>query len=155
MTSMLLLLDLALVALIVVIGFIGGWCAHWYEARRRLERSQRDHRLAREVLGNLQRLIDNVSSDMGEHGDYLLRTWFPPTAKGLTAASLSRREREWTGLEVLAREQRGDQGFVEFKARCRDSDNQQHVVHEKSIFQRSAGRWLYVGGDVTTSTPSQ
>jgi len=71
MTSILLLLDLAFVALIVVIGFIGGWCAHWYEARRRLEHSRRDHQTAQEVLGNLQRLIDNVSADMGEHSDYL------------------------------------------------------------------------------------
>jgi len=88
---------------------------------------------------------------LGDHGDYLLRTWFPPTAKGLTAAMLSRRERDWTGLEVLTREQRGDQGFVEFKARYRDGDGAEHVMHEKSVFQRSGGRWLYVGGEVNST----
>jgi diguanylate cyclase len=70
-TSFLLLLDLAFVALIIGVGFIGGWCAHWYEARRRLEHSQRDHQMAQAVLGNLQRLIDSVSADMGQHSSCL------------------------------------------------------------------------------------
>jgi SEC-C motif-containing protein len=88
---------------------------------------------------------------LGGHGDYLLRTWFPPTARGLTAPELSQRSGEWLQLDVLARQQRGDKGFVEFRARYRDSDGREQVMHEKSVFQRSAGRWLYVGGEVSSA----
>lgn len=88
---------------------------------------------------------------LGGHGDYLLRTWFPPTAQGLTAPELSQRSREWLQLDVIARQQRGDKGFVEFRARYRDRDGREQVMHEKSVFQRSAGRWLYVGGEVSSA----
>ena len=86
---------------------------------------------------------------LGGHGDYLLRTWFPPTARGLTAPELSQRSCEWLQLEVLAKQQRGDKGLVEFRARYRDSAGREQVMQEKSVFQRSTGRWLYVGGEVS------
>jgi SEC-C motif-containing protein len=88
---------------------------------------------------------------LGGHGEYLLRTWFPATARGLTAAALSRRDCEWLALEVLGKKQRGDQGLVEFKARYRDREHREEVLHEKSVFQRSGGRWLYVGGEVSSA----
>ena len=88
---------------------------------------------------------------LGGHGEYLLRTWFPATAGGLTEQALSRRDCEWIGLEVIARQQRGDKGIVEFRARYRDGDGREQVMHEKSVFQRLAGRWLYVGGEVNSS----
>ncbi|MEH6637227.1 MAG: YchJ family metal-binding protein, partial [Halioglobus sp.] len=53
---------------------------------------------------------------LGNHGQYLLQTWFPATAKGLSVASLSQRSCDWTRLEVLDKSQQGDQGFVEFNA---------------------------------------
>lgn len=89
---------------------------------------------------------------LGGHGHYLLATWFPPTARGLTPRQLSRRDREWTRLEIIAREQHGDQGWVEFRAYYLESGGAQQVMHEKSVFQRSGGRWFYVGGEVS-STP--
>ena len=85
---------------------------------------------------------------LGNHGDYLLRTWFPATAGSLTAQALSERDREWVKLEVLARGQQGDSGHVEFKAWYRDQHGALQLMREKSIFQRIAGRWLYVGGEV-------
>jgi SEC-C motif-containing protein len=88
---------------------------------------------------------------LGGHGDYLLRTWFPATAGGLTAQALSQRDCEWLGLEILARQQQGDQGMVEFRARYRDGGGREQVMHEKSVFQRLAGRWLYVGGEINSS----
>ncbi|MEE4144556.1 MAG: YchJ family metal-binding protein [Halieaceae bacterium] len=88
---------------------------------------------------------------LGGHGDYLLRTWFPATARGLTAQTLSRRDCEWTRLEVLAKQQRGDKGMVEFRAHYRDAGGREQVMHEVSVFQRLAGRWLYVGGEVDSS----
>ena len=88
---------------------------------------------------------------LGQHGQYLLRTWFPATAGGLNVEDLSQRDREWTRLEVLAKQQRGDQGFVEFKAWYRDQNGLEQFMHERSVFQRSAGRWFYVGGEVDSS----
>lgn len=91
---------------------------------------------------------------LGNRGEYLLRTWFPPTATGLTAEMLSRRDNQWLRLEVLAKHQSGDKGFVEFNAWYRDSGGRERVLHEKSVFQRSGGRWLYVGGEVDSSPGS-
>ena len=88
---------------------------------------------------------------LGNRGEYLLRTWFPATAGGLTAEMLSRRGHQWLRLEVLAKRQSGDKGFVEFNAWYRDGDGREQVLHEKSVFQRSGGRWLYVGGEVDSS----
>mgnify|MGYP002713162114 CR=1 FL=1 len=84
----------------------------------------------------------------GGFGDYLLRTWFPATAQGLTAAQLSRKECDWLRLEVLTHTQQGNQGTVEFKAYYRDSRGESKILHEKSVFQRIGKRWFYVGGEV-------
>ena len=91
---------------------------------------------------------------LGDYGEYLLQTWFPATAKDLTAQELSLRSSDWVRLEVLSKSQDGDQGFVEFNAWFRRGSGAEQVLHEKSIFQRSGGRWLYVGGEVN-STPDQ
>ena len=91
---------------------------------------------------------------LGDHGEYLLRTWFPATARGLTAEELSQRSCEWLGLDIVAKEQKGDQGVVEFKARFRDENGARQVMHEKSVFQRIGGSWLYVGGEVSSSEES-
>lgn len=85
---------------------------------------------------------------LGDYGDYLLQTWFPATARGLTAEALSRRECEWEKLEVLHKSQNGDQGFVEFKAWYKNASGESQLLHEKSVFQRIGGRWLYVGGEI-------
>ena len=87
---------------------------------------------------------------LGDHGEYLVRTWFPPTARGLTAEALSQRSCEWMGLEIVAKEQKGDQGMVEFKAGFRDENGVRQIMHEKSVFQRIGGSWLYVGGEVSS-----
>ena len=88
---------------------------------------------------------------LGNYGDYLLETWFPATAQGLTAQSLSLRNCEWLELELLEKSQTADQGTVEFNAWYRDTSGEKQVLHEKSVFQRVNGRWLYVGGEVDTT----
>lgn len=87
---------------------------------------------------------------LGGYGEYLLSTWFPATASGLSVPSLSERTVNWNGLEVLGKSQTGDDGMVEFIAQFRDADGEQQAMHEKSIFKRVQGRWLYVGGEVLT-----
>ena len=79
--------------------------------------------------------------------DYLFRTWHPRTrpddvspAPGIT----------WVGLEVIGADAGGpsdETGTVEFRARFSDADGE-HVLHETSRFERRAGRWVYVDGDV-------
>lgn len=81
------------------------------------------------------------------HLDHVFRTWHPRTrpsdlspAPGLT----------WLGLEVLGTVDGGpadDSGEVEFRARFRAPDGE-HVLHERSRFQRRAGRWVYVDGEI-------
>jgi len=87
---------------------------------------------------------------LGDHGDYLLRTWFPATARGLNEEALSRRSCDWTRLEILAKSQDGDRGLVEFNAWFRQGGGEEKLLHEKSVFQRMGGRWFYVGGEVSS-----
>lgn len=83
---------------------------------------------------------------LGGHGQYLLDTWFPATARGLDAADLSIVTVKWQKLEVISKSQRGDEGHVEFKAYFTEgSDGAPQVMHEHSEFRRVAGRWYYVG----------
>ena len=79
--------------------------------------------------------------------DYVFRTWHPRTRPddvendpGLT----------WEGLEVLGAPDGGVgdvTGVVEFRARYRTRDGG-GTMHETSSFERRAGRWVYVDGDV-------
>lgn len=87
---------------------------------------------------------------LGGYGEYLLASWFPATAGGLSAEELSRRNVFWKKLELLSKSQKGDDGFVEFKAwfSKEEKNNTLEVMHERSVFKRNQGRWYYVGGEV-------
>lgn len=72
--------------------------------------------------------------------DYLFRTWHPRTRPDDVSSDP---QVTWTGLDVRRSEAEGDRGTVEFVA--------SHVggsMHEVSRFERRAGRWFYVDGDV-------
>ena len=70
------------------------------------------------------------------NADHLFRTWHPRTRPDdVTSGARTR----WTGLEVL----RADDETVEFVAHW-DGGR----MHEVSRFERRAGRWFYVDGDV-------
>jgi SEC-C motif-containing protein len=79
--------------------------------------------------------------------DYVFRTWHPRTrpadlspVPGVT----------WVRLEVLRAVDGGpldDAGTVEFRAWFLDPDGEQ-VMHETGRFERRAGWWVYVDGDV-------
>lgn len=88
---------------------------------------------------------------LGNYGQYLLDTWFPATAAGLTADSLSEKNMNWVKLEVLSKSQTGDNATVEFNACYREPDSDVLLtMHEVSVFKRVSGLWLYVGGEVST-----
>ena len=86
---------------------------------------------------------------LGGHGEYLLATWFAPMTRGLAAEALSEKTVDWVKLEVLGKSQKGDSGTVEFRAWFREPEQDAlQAMHELSTFQRTGGRWFYVGGEV-------
>lgn len=84
---------------------------------------------------------------VGDEG-YLLRTWHPrtrPESLRLDPGHL------WTGLEILATTAGGvgeTNGSVLYRARSRGRGGPDSMT-ELSRFQRRAGRWVYVDGDIT------
>ena len=87
---------------------------------------------------------------LGGYGDYLLATWFAATSGVLTVEELSKKMVDWVRLEVLSSKQTGDKATVEFNAYYREPDQLDvQIMHETSVFQRSAGRWFYVGVEVS------
>lgn len=86
---------------------------------------------------------------LGNYGEYLLDTWFPATAQGISIEELSLPAIQWTKLEVLNKSQQGDEGTVEFNAYYVDGDNNIDIMHELSEFKRVNGKWLYVGKQIT------
>lgn len=83
---------------------------------------------------------------LGGHENYLLETWHPATASGLTVESLAATKIQWRGLAILNFNQQGDEGTVEFQAQFIGGDGKPGVHHEVSRFVRVQGKWLYVDG---------
>lgn len=81
------------------------------------------------------------------HTDHVFRTWHPRTRPDdVTSAPTT-----WLGLDVLRTEAGGPDdktGVVEFVARYEGAAGVQRL-HEVSTFERRAGRWVYVEGEVT------
>ncbi|MDG0968960.1 MAG: YchJ family metal-binding protein [Porticoccaceae bacterium] len=88
-----------------------------------------------------------VAYALGGHGNYLLKTWFPPMAKMLSEAQLSKKTQDWQGLEVIESGTNGSEGWVEFKATFNEA-GQIQIMHERSVFTFVAGKWFYIGGDI-------
>jgi len=87
---------------------------------------------------------------LGGYGEYLMATWFPASAQGLTVEALSEKTLDWRGLTVLSSSQQGDKGTVEFTAKFCSSpeSDDMEIMHEVSEFVRIQSRWFYVGGEV-------
>jgi SEC-C motif-containing protein len=79
--------------------------------------------------------------------DYVFRTWHPRTRPDDVENDTTL---TWEGLEVLRTEDGGADdhtGGVEFRASYRTPVGA-GAMHETSRFERRAGRWVYVDGDV-------
>lgn len=64
-------------------------------------------------------------------------------------------ESEWLGLEILGTEAGGagdEQGIVEFVARFRSKDGEEHAHQERSLFVKENGRWLFQEGHTPQQT---
>jgi len=80
--------------------------------------------------------------------NYLLSTWAVITRPNVL--DLSGDRTVWQKLEIISTQlgQEGDsEGWVEFKAHYQ-RDSASHLMHERSYFQHTSGRWHYVDGDV-------
>lgn len=74
--------------------------------------------------------------------DYVFRTWHPRTRPPSVASAVA-----WAGLEIVRTVDGGpddERGSVEFVATAPDQR-----LHEVSRFERRAGRWVYLDGDVS------
>ena len=85
---------------------------------------------------------------LGGHQEYLLKTWHPATARSVSLAHLDAPGHEWKGLEIIDAIQKGDLGRVEFKATYSEHGGPDRIHHEKSVFHRLDGTWLYLEGEV-------
>ena len=77
------------------------------------------------------------------NGEYLFRTWHPRTRPADVTADP---DIAWTGLRVidtLAGGPDDDFGEVEFTAHY-ESGGRAGRLHERSRFERRAGRWFYL-----------
>lgn len=77
--------------------------------------------------------------------DYLFRTWHPRTRPPRVTVDL---ETTWRGLDIsdVVDGEAGDQrGEVEFTARYVTA-GRPGALHERSRFERRAGRWFYLDG---------
>ncbi len=77
--------------------------------------------------------------------DYLFRTWHPRTRPSAVSVDP---DVIWTGLDVVDIDAGGiedDHGEVEFHAHYTAS-GQDEVLSERSLFERRAGRWVYIDG---------
>lgn len=75
--------------------------------------------------------------------DYLFRTWHPRTRPSDVTVDPAI---SWTGLEVTDVVDGGpddERGVVEFTARFASADRADSM-HERSRFERRAGRWFYL-----------
>lgn len=85
----------------------------------------------------------------GTHREFLIRSWHPATARSISIADLTNDNYRWQGLEIVSAEQKGDFGRVEFKASYREGDDGPlQIHHERAVFHRIKGLWLYLEGDV-------
>ena len=66
----------------------------------------------------------------------------------MTAENLSIRSTNWASLEIVSKSQKGNDGFVEFKACYFDDVGTEKTHHEHSRFSRINGRWFYTTGEV-------
>jgi SEC-C motif domain protein len=82
--------------------------------------------------------------------DHIVRTHQPAAGEEIDRDAVERfsRESEWEGLSIVATDRGGpddSEGEVEFIARYRAA-GREHAHHERAIFRRVEGRWMFIDG---------
>ena len=84
---------------------------------------------------------------LGGYGRYIYDTWFNPQQLSLSPESLDDSDNEWLSLEIVSKSQKGNEGYVEFKAHY-ISQGQVGCLHESSKFIRENSNWFYLSGKI-------
>ena len=81
------------------------------------------------------------------NGRYLVDTAVPENRYEADVALIEEHSRHtrWLSLQIISSSESGDEGMVEFKAFYEENGGIK-VLHEKSRFIKSDGRWLYADG---------
>jgi len=122
-------------------------CGHWHSGLPRGEHAPTAEALMRSRY-SAYALAQGRGTAAPALLEYLMNTWHPSTAP----AELELGPMNWTGLEVLHRQQSGDAAVVEFVAHHKVNGRAARL-HEVSRFVREAGAWLYVDGATTSAAP--
>jgi len=82
--------------------------------------------------------------------EYLMRSHSAKTRPNKERKSIEKWARSvtWMGLTIIqtqAGEAKDELGYVEFKALYLENGKPEQI-HEKSLFQRENGKWVYVSG---------
>jgi SEC-C motif-containing protein len=115
-------------------------CGHWHDALGRGEHAPTPEALMRSRYSAYALAQGRGVAPRGMV-EYLMQTWHPSTAPG----ELELGPLNWSGLEILQHQMRGDAGVVEFVAHHK-VNGRAGRLHEMSRFVREAGAWLYVDG---------
>lgn len=85
-------------------------------------------------IGNVKYLVDTISEELKEHDDFIV-------------IQKTINETKWLGLKIIESIDINSQtGFVEFVAFFSDEINFGQL-HEKSLFKKLEGNWLYTSGE--------
>lgn len=122
-------------------------CGHWHSGLPRGEHAPTAEALMRSRY-SAYALAQGRGTAAPALLEYLMNTWHPSTAP----AELELGPMNWTGLEVLHRQESGDAAVVEFVAHHKVNGRAARL-HEVSRFVREAGAWLYVDGATTSGGP--
>ena len=122
-------------------------CGHWHKGLSRGEHAPTPEALMRSRY-SAYALAQGRGTAAPALLEYLMKTWHPSTAP----SELELGPMNWTGLEVLHRQESGDAAVVEFVAHHKVNGRAARL-HEVSRFVREAGAWLYVDGATTSGGP--
>jgi len=91
------------------------------------------------------------------HIEYIQQTMCGKAAEGYDAKEAKQWAQQaiWCGLNVInsgKQNAESDKDEVEFIARY-ILENELHIIHEKSQFQKIAGKWFYISGELIPHKP--
>ena len=93
-----------------------------------------------------QLMRSRFSAFILQKGAYLFQTYHSDFRADLTIDQLNQPSLHWVNLDVIASEERGETGAVEFKAWYLH-DDKLACHHEKSNFLKVEEQWLYCDGE--------
>ncbi|AKJ42580.1 SWIM/SEC-C metal-binding motif protein, PBPRA1643 family [Pragia fontium] len=101
------------------------------------------------ALTTLDLMKSRYSAYVKHDVNYLIATWHPDYRHPELAESLTHsfENTEWLGLTIISTADGLNEGYVEFIAKFRDTQTQEHhAIHERSHFIKQKDSWYYTSG---------